>query len=236
MNTEPGALHSCPCISGLRAVRCCAMSGDLSPSEATRHLIPLIERAAEAWRVGLRAVAERLCLDVLELAPDRVGALTLLFRIRKSDGNIRGATALVRRIVTLEPNNFWATNELTLLLLANRNLPEALTHARNAVRIAPENAQSHHLLGMAMTEAQQAPVGEYHYRRALELANRRDPVLLANLAWSLKCQGRVEEARALYEESVSVNPCVPQTLLGWAHLQGCSMLIRFPCMPGCDRG
>jgi tetratricopeptide (TPR) repeat protein len=190
-----------------------------APSEATRHLIPLVERAAQAWRVGSKAIAERLCLDVLELAPDRVGALTVLYEIRKAEGNQRATTVLVRRIVTLDPNNFWATNELTLLLLASRNLQEALVHARNAVRIAPENAQSHNLLGMAMTEAQQAPVGEYHYRRALELANGRDPVLLANLAWSLKCQGRVEEARALYTESVAAHPDVPQTLLGWAHLE-----------------
>lgn len=190
-----------------------------APSEATRHLIPLVERAAQAWRVGSKAIAERLCLDVLELAPDRVGALTVLYEIRKAEGNQRATSVLVRRIVTLDPNNFWATNELTLLLLASRNLQEALVYARNAVRIAPENAQSHNLLGMAMTEAQQAPVGEYHYRRALELANGRDPVLLANLAWSLKCQGRVEEARALYTESVAAHPDVPQTLLGWAHLE-----------------
>jgi tetratricopeptide (TPR) repeat protein len=74
-------------------------------------------------------------------------------------------------------------------------------------------------MGMVMTEAHRAPVGEHHYRRALALSAGRDPVLLANLAWNLKTQGRIDEARALYEESVAANPDVPQTWLGWARLE-----------------
>ena len=68
-----GAL--CPCGSGLRAARCCGME-NLVPSspEATRHLVPLVERAIQAHRTGAIDTAERLCLDVLELAPDRPGA------------------------------------------------------------------------------------------------------------------------------------------------------------------
>jgi Flp pilus assembly protein TadD len=46
------------------------------------------------------------------------------------------------------------------------------------VRIAPENAQSHYLLGMVLTEAHRPAVGEYHYHRALELSGARDPALL----------------------------------------------------------
>ena len=34
----------------------------------------------------------------------------------------------------------------------------------------------------------------------LELTGQRDPILLANLAWNLKNQGRMKEARTLYEE------------------------------------
>ncbi len=82
-------------------------------------------------------------------------------------------------------------------------------HARNAVRIAPENPQAHNLMGMILTEAQRPAVGEYHYRRVLELSGARDPILLANLAWNLKNQGRMEEARALYEESVAAAPDMP---------------------------
>jgi len=92
-------------------------------------------------------------------------------------------------------------------------------HARNAVRIAPQHAQSHNLLGMILTEAHRAHTGEYHYRQVLALVAEPDPTLLANLAWNLKTQGRFAEARSFYERSVAARPKVLQTLLGWARLE-----------------
>jgi tetratricopeptide (TPR) repeat protein len=193
--------------------------GSLPPPEAIRHLVPLVERAIQAHRQGADETAERLCLDVLELAPDRPGALSVLYDIRKAQGKGRAAEVLIRRIVALDPNNLVATNELALILLGRGNLAEAEHHARNAVRIAPENPQAHNLMGMILTEANRPQVGEYHYRRVLDLAGQRDPILLANLAWNLKNQGRMKEARALYEESANAAPEIRQTLLGFARLE-----------------
>ena len=173
----------------------------------------------QAHRQGANDTAERLCLDVLELAPDRIGALCILYEIRKAQGDARAAEALIRRIVALDPNNLAMTNELALVLLGKGSLAEAEYHARNAVRIAPENPQAHNLMGMILTEANRPQVAEYHYRRVLELSPHRDPILLANLAWNLKNQGRLREARALYQESVATAPRVRQTLLGFARLE-----------------
>ena len=210
----------CPCGSGLRAIRCCSLRlDDRPPAEASRHLVPLIERAIAAHRQDAMETAEGLCLDVLELAPDRPGALTVLYQIRKAQGRLQAAEALIRRIVALDPNNLGATSELVMILLGKGNLFEAEIHARNAVRIAPEDPLPHNLMGMILTEANRPHIGEYHYRRVLELGGRRDPVLLANLAWNLKNQGRMEEARALYEESLAAAPNIRQTLLGFARLE-----------------
>ena len=174
MNAPVSAL--CDCGSGLRAVRCCSLQlGALPPAGATRHLVPLVERALQAHRQGANETAERLCLDVLELAPDRPGALSVLYEIRKAQGKARAAEALIRRIVALDPNNLVATNELALILLGKGSLAEAELHARNAVRIAPENPQAHNLMGMIMTEANRPQIGEYHYRRVLDLSGQRDP-------------------------------------------------------------
>ena len=71
-----------------------------------------------------------------------------------------------------------------------------------------------------MTEAQRPQVGEHHYRRAMKLhRQRRAPILLANLAWNLKNQGRMAESRELYEESVALDPTIFQTLYGWAQME-----------------
>jgi tetratricopeptide (TPR) repeat protein len=218
MNAAPPGL--CPCGSGLRPERCCALQQSaISPAEATRHLIPLVERALQAYQQGAKDVAERLCLDVLELAPDRPGALSVLYSIRKDQRKSAAAEALIRRIVHFEPNNFDATAELALRLLGKGALDEAEIHARNAIRLAPEAPRAHNLMGMIMTEAQRPRLGEYHYRQVLAISGTRDPIVLANLAWCLKSQGRMEEARALYEESAAVAPGIRQTLLGWARLE-----------------
>jgi len=191
----------------------------LGAPEANRHLVPLEERALEAHRSGAGEAAESLVLDILELAPGRSASLSVLYEIRKVQGNRAASEALIRRIVALEPNNFWATNEITLLMLGKGALAEAERHARNAVRIAPENAQSHNLLGMVMTEAHRPAIGEYHYGRALELSGVRDPVLLANYALCLKNQGKMAEARALYQESLQAAPDSLHTILGFARLE-----------------
>ena len=193
--------------------------GALPLPETGRHLIPLVEQAMIAYQQGAVEDAERLCLEVLDLAPDRPGALALLSQIRNAQGLPQAAEALLRRMVTLDPNNFGATNDLTLLLMQRGAIAEAEHHARNAVRIAPQNPQAHNLMGMIMTEANRPQIGEYHYRKVLELSDTRDPILLANLAWNLRNQGRMEEGRALYGESVTAAPDIPQTLLGWARLE-----------------
>ncbi len=217
---QPGASNLCVCGSGLTRTRCCELNlAGLGAREASRHLAPLEERAVEAQRTGASEEAERLALDVLELAPGRTRALCVLYEIRKAEGKPEAALALIRRVVALEPNNFWATNELTLLLLGRGNVAEAERHARNAVRMAPENAQSHYLMGMVLTEANRPAIGEYHYYRALELSGAREPVVLANLALCLKNQGKMAEARALYEESLTAGPQNVHALLGLARLE-----------------
>jgi tetratricopeptide (TPR) repeat protein len=213
-------LRLCPCGSGLRLARCCQL--DLSlvpPPEASLPLLSIVERAAERHAQGAIEETERLCLEVLELAPTQLDALSLLYRIRKDAGNQSAADTLLRRIVQVHPNTLWATYELAAMLFGRGAVAEAELHARNAVRIAPENPQSHNLLAMVTTEANRPQIGEYHYRQVIELSRGRDPILLANLAWNLKNQGRMAEARGLYEESSAAAPEVMQTWLGWARME-----------------
>ena len=219
-DTLAGDPRLCACGSGLRSQRCCGQDVSLKAAQpaASRHVAPMAEQAAAAFADGRREEATALCLDVLELAPGLQQGLKLLYEIRKPDAR-QAAEVLIRRLVALYPNDFWATNELTLLLLGKGALAEAEVHARNAVRIAPDVAQAHHLMGMVMTEINRPQIGEYHYRRALELVDRPGPVILANLAWNLKNQGKMAEARTLYREAMALDPSILQTVLGWARLE-----------------
>jgi tetratricopeptide (TPR) repeat protein len=210
----------CVCGSGLRAIRCCQLEVARLPTrEAVRPLLPVVERVVQLHDQGQSIQAEKLCLEVLELVPGQFDALSVLYRIRTAQKQGRAAEVLLRRIVALHPNTFWATNDLTLLLMRKGAIAEAEIHARNAVRIAPENPQAHNLMGMIMTEANRPQIGEFHYRRVLELSGRRDPIVLANLAWNLKNQGKISQSRALYEEATAADPTILQTLLGWAQME-----------------
>jgi tetratricopeptide (TPR) repeat protein len=210
----------CHCGSGLSAARCCGLDPSRLPAPgAGAPLLPVVERAAECERQGAAGEAERLCHEILELMPGQPEALAILYRLCRAGNRAAAAEALLRRLVLLYPNTFWATHELGLALLAKGAVAEAETHARNAVRIAPENPQSHNLLGMVLTEANRPQIGEFHYRRVIELSGRRDPIVLANLAWNLKNQGQMAESRRLYAESAEAAPEVVPTLLGWARME-----------------
>lgn len=214
-----GRATACPCGSGLSSARCCALDlATLGAPEATRHLLPLEQRAIHAHQQGAPA-AEQLAIDVLELAPGLIGALTVLYEIRKAQGRAVPAEALLRRIVLLAPNTVWATHEIVMVLLGKGDILEAERHARNAVRIAPEHPHSHYLMGLAMTEAYRPAVGEYHYRKALALVGTADALFLSNYALCLKNQGKMQAARALYQKALEQSPdCLP-ALMGFARLE-----------------
>jgi tetratricopeptide (TPR) repeat protein len=185
---------------------------------AGRPLTPIVEQAQRLAQQNAIAEARQLCLDVLELAPGHPDALTLLYQICRNQGPPTAAEALLRRMVALHPNVFWAINDLALLAFNKGAVLETEVHARNAIRIAPDNPQSHNLMGIAMTESNRPHTGEYHYRKVLELTRRREPSTLANLAWNLKNQGRIDESRALYEEAAAADANL-NTLLGWARME-----------------
>lgn len=218
MNTHRDVL--CACGSGLRSCRCCELDPSFAvPPEARERLDILAKSAAAALVRGDIVAAEAGSLDVLDVAPRFPGALWVLYQIRRRAGSEQAAVALLQRLVAAEPNGVDVTQELALLLFQRGDLVAAEHHARNAVRLAPAHPLSHNLMGMILTEAQRPHIGEFHYRRVLEITGARDPILLANLAWNLKCQGRIAEARDLYSESVDAAPDIFQTLFGWGQLE-----------------
>ncbi len=207
----------CPCGSGLAADRCCSL--DFAAPWPQPAPAPEIATALAALEVDDYARAETPLLALLQRSPLHPRALWLLNDIRSAQGRQAASCALLKRIVALDPNHLAATQALALLLFELNDFRAAEVHARNSVRLAPLDAQSHNLMGMIMTEAQRPQVGEHHYRRAVELIGHPSPILLANLAWNLKNQGRIDEARELYKQSVELDPQIFQTLFGWACME-----------------
>jgi Tfp pilus assembly protein PilF len=112
-----------------------------------------------------------------------------------------------------------ATQTLAQMPFQRGALADAEHHTRNAVRLSPTDPRSRNLMGMIITEADRPQIDAYRYRRVLALAGDRDPILLANLAWNLKNQGRMAESRKLYERSVQLAPDIYQSLYSWTRME-----------------
>ena len=211
---------ACACGSGLRTGRCCGLDPtyradpvDVVQTQAKSEL------AAAAFGSGDHATAARLCLEALDVAPRLTLAIWTLCQIRMTSRQPEAARRLLERLVTLEPNNARWHQQLALLHVRSGDFTAAEPHARNAIRLAPQDPVSHNLMGMILTETSRFAGAEFHYRRVFELTPEFDPILQANLAWNLKCQGKFTEARTLYQSSVALAPDEFQTLLGWAQLE-----------------
>jgi tetratricopeptide (TPR) repeat protein len=211
---------ACACGSGLAATRCCAFDDayQASPGDLQRAL-GLASAAERARATGRIDEAETFALRALAIAPRLAPTRALLGAIRHAQGRIDAAIALYRRAIEHDPNLPAATADLGLILFRKGDIDGAEPLARMAVRLTPEDPQAHNLLAMVLTERQLPQAGEHHYRRVLELIGRPDPIVLANLGWNLKNQGRIEEARACYRQSVEMKPDEVQTLLGWAKME-----------------
>ncbi len=103
----------CPCGTGLSAACCCDFDAAAARPLADATLLARIPEAQDAWRAGHHASAEKLALLILEQAPHEPRALRLLAEIRTADGKERAAAILLKRLIALEPHNYWAINKFT---------------------------------------------------------------------------------------------------------------------------
>jgi len=112
---------------------------------------------------------------------------------------------------------YFSANDLTQLLLTHGRRADAEQVARAALRANPHNAQAHNLFGMLLSELNDLPSGEWHFRRALELAGPKAPFLM-NLALNLMKQGRAEAADGYFAQANELAPGDMKTLAYWSNL------------------
>ena len=133
---------------------------------------------------------------------------------------MRPEAALTRTAPALTAELPAAAGRLGQLLEAQQQLragrPElAARSARRLLKIDPEHADAHKLLGLALAKLGQPAAAERHSRRAAEL-QPRDPAVLAHLAERLRSQGRLAEAVRHYREALTLAPGLRVALDGLA--------------------
>jgi Tfp pilus assembly protein PilF len=183
--------------------------------DATPH--PVIQRGREAFARGELTAAERAAQERLNTEPRDTQALELRFLVYKRRGQAREAVQVLDAVIAADPRIEWAYNELAQLFMAHGKLADAAQVARTALRVNPDSAHGHNLFGLLLSEMNDLPPGEWHFRRALQLAGPHPPYLM-NLALNLLKQGRATEADRLFAEAHSRAPQEAKTLAHWATL------------------
>jgi Tfp pilus assembly protein PilF len=166
--------------------------------------------------------AEALALKLLDLAPNHRAALRVLFELKKAGNQTALAEILARRLADLPaatPSIAAAANlQLAQLVIGQGRHAEAEPAAAKAVVATPRDPTSHHVMGVVLTETGRVLAGERHYRKAAALLGRDDGTVLANTAWNLKLQGRLDEAAAIYERALALRPENSRGVGGYAQV------------------
>lgn len=101
--------------------------------------------------------------------------------------------------------------------LARQDLPAAYDNARAALLADAGDAEAHALLGIALSQLNDLASGEWHLRRALELAPPRSEWLV-NLAVNLTRQGCTPEADECFAHADASSPGRLDVLAQWSRV------------------
>lgn len=188
-------------------MRCCELDAAALPLQDNTTLLDTQgTEATKFFNEKKYTEAEALALQVLDLAPNQRTALRVLFEIRKAQNKHEAATALGTRLAGLPglpALRAQANTQFAQYLVGQGRHADALPIAAAALKATPKDATVQHVMGVVLTETGAVLEGEAHYRKALKLLGRDDGLVVANLAWNLKLQGRLEESATLYEAALA---------------------------------
>ena len=182
---------------------------------ATLH--PLVIKAREALERGDMRAVEAAAEERLKTAGRDVNALELRCIVQQRRGQFGQAARTLDTVIGIDPHADWAYNELVQLFMNHAKLEDADKVARAAIRANPRNAHAHNLFGTILSEMNDLPAGEWHFRSALEIAAPAAPVLM-NLGLNLMRQGRIDEADSCFARAHELAPQDMKTLAYWATL------------------
>jgi len=214
----------CGCGSGLRRIRCCNLDNAALPQPESLELLnAMVAEATKLFNAKKLREAEVLVLKLLDLAPNHRLATRILFELRKAENRDPASEILARRLAALpasDPAQASAANLLLAQWLIGRGRhAEAEPAARAALKNSPRDSAAHHVMGIILSEIGQWRQGELHYRKALALQAREDPLVLGNLAWNLKLQGRLAEAASCYDRVMETRPVNRRAVGGYAQVE-----------------
>ena len=173
------------------------MSG-AAPATGKETVEQALGRAQAATQAKRFGEAFGICQDVLATTPDHPSALALQGVIAAHSGNPEGAVQLLERALQRHPGvASWHANLCSLYRILNR-VQEATASGREAVRLAPDNADNLVNLSLAFTDLDERDNAVACLLRALGLNPSHADARLA-LAQNLLAHGEFDAGWIEYE-------------------------------------
>jgi Flp pilus assembly protein TadD len=148
---------------------------------------------ADAWlRLGDRAAAKAEYQEAVRLQPDNVVALVNLGLLQAAGGESDEAVATLRHALAIEPRALPPRRQLLEIFLTRRQFPELEREARGLLTYAPNDAEAHNLLGVALASQERYAPAIEQFTEAVRLdpgnTGARDN--LAHAGQALRLQSR----------------------------------------------
>jgi tetratricopeptide (TPR) repeat protein len=206
MNAKLGRNEACPCGSGKKFKKCCALEA------APRAAPAAVERLPSAGQLqklhGLYGEArfgevELLAQAMLGTHPTSSVLWKLIGAARWKLG--KDALAALERVTELSPRDPEAHRNLGNWLRSRRRFDEAAACHRRAIALKPGDADAHNNLGSALLDQGRAEEAVASYRAATEI---KPDFAMAhhNLGMALAGLGRHEEATGSYRRTIRLTP------------------------------
>jgi tetratricopeptide (TPR) repeat protein len=117
----------------------------------------------------------------------------------------RNSTTLFEHALAVTKNNYVAQNNLGNAHAKEGNLPKAINHYRESIRLKPDHAKAYNNLGIALAKQGKVKDAIRHYSEALRL-NSGYAQAYNNLGVALTEQGQVDEAIQSYNRALELKP------------------------------
>jgi len=201
---SPGRNDPCPCGSGRKYKKCCALGGPGRPVADAVPAPPDLNALFAAFNSGRYAQAEAIAgsmIDSNRASPGIVWKLlgAALWAQRKD------AVPALERAADLLPDDAESHTNLGNALRAAGRLDEAAASHRRAIQANSRYPEAHNNLGSVLRDLGRLDEAAASYRRALAI---KPDFALAhnNLGIALTGLGRFNEAAAGYRRAIEIEP------------------------------
>ncbi len=173
----------------------------LKPKSATGYMM-----AGATFALGKELEASNAELEkALQRVPSAVGPLTLIIRNYLTEGKLDEAEQRAREAVKAEPDNYVARNLLGEVLMAKKAYRQAVIEFDKAIHAKPDWWVPYRNKAISLLKLNDLDGAIATYRQGVAKA-RANQTLAIDLAVLYERQGKLDQARKVYEDILKAHP------------------------------